>query len=240
MIFMDAQLINLQPNDSKSLHIETDYGTFARYPVHTHVITETDELPQVIDAYLPAQLRQDDYLFVSEKVVAIMQGRAFPIDEIEAGWWAHTLSKFVKKSPYGIGLGMPCTMELAIGEIGLPKVLVAAACAAVTKPLGISGVFYRVLGEQARAIDGPCDYTLPPYNRYAKLAPAAPNEVARELSEQCGVKSVVIDANDLGVDVLGKSDHAGINDDFCRQVFRDNPLGQASEQTPLCIVRRAA
>jgi len=48
---------------------------------------------------------------------------------------------------------------------------------------------------------------------------------------------VIIDANDLGVNVLGKS-NKNISDDFCQKVFKDNPLGQASEQTPLCIVRK--
>jgi len=53
------------------------------------------------------------------------------------------------------------------------------------------------------------------------------------------VKVVVIDANDLGVEVLGRSHPDKISVDFCKQVFRDNPLGQCSEQTPLCIVRKA-
>ena len=36
---------------------------------------------------------------------------------------------------------------------------------------------------KARAIDGPCDYTLPPYNHYAKMAPDHPNEAAAELAK---------------------------------------------------------
>ena len=48
---------------------------------------------------------------------------------------------------------------------------------------------------------------------------------------------VIIDANDLGVAVLGKSSK-DITDDFCKNVFKDNPLGQSAEQTPLCIVRK--
>jgi hypothetical protein len=30
-----------------------------------------------------------------------------------------------------------------------------------------------------------------------------------------------------------------ITDDFCKKVFKDNPLGQTKEQTPLCIVRKS-
>ena len=228
------------PNHTKKFRIATDYGTFSRYPVKTHVIMTSDSLEDVLEHYLKCYLQPDDYVFVSEKIVAITQGRAFPVDEIKPGWWARQLSKFVQKSPHGIGLGMPCTMELAIKEIGLPKILFAAICSAVTKLIGIHGVFYRILGEQARAIDGPCDCTISPYNHYAKLAPFQPNDVARELSNELGVKVVVIDANDLGVEILGRSHKEEIDIGFCKQVFRDNPLGQGSEQTPLCIVRKAS
>ncbi len=226
------------PNPGKSLNIMTNYGVFSRYPVKTHVIMETDSLGSVLDHYLTPYLQPDDYVFISEKIVAITQGRAFPVEEIKPGRWARLLSSFVQKSSYGIGLGMPCTMELAIREIGLLKILLAAVCAAVTKLFGIHGVFYQILGEQARAIDGPCDYTIPPYNRYAKLAPSRPNEVAKELAAHIGVKVVIIDANDLGVEVLGRSHFDEIDIDFCKEVFRDNPLAQGDEQTPLCILRR--
>ncbi len=42
----------------------------------------------------------------------------------------------------------------------------------------------------------------------------------------------------LGVAVLGRSSK-NISDAFCKEVFKDNPLGQSAEQTPLCIVRKA-
>ena len=236
----NAAALPFEPNESKNLEITTDYGTYARYPVKTHVIMYSDNMPDVLDKYLTGYLQPDDYIFISEKIVAITQGRAFPVDEIKPGWWARTLSKFVYKTPYGIGLGMPCTMELAIREIGLPKILFASFCSAVTKLFGVRGVFYRILGEKARAIDGPCDCTIPPYNHYAKLAPDRPNDVAKELSEHMGVKVVVIDANDLGVEVLGRSDMDKIEIDFCKQVFKDNPLDQSAQQTPLCIVRKVS
>ncbi len=46
--------------------------------------------------------------------------------------------------------------------------------------------------------------------------------------------TVVIDANDLGRNVLGHdtNQHAAL----LEAIFADNPLGQAGEQTPLCVV----
>ncbi|MCL2087922.1 MAG: coenzyme F420-0:L-glutamate ligase [Oscillospiraceae bacterium] len=226
-----------EPNANKELNITTDYGEFVRFPVKTHVVMKEDDLFEITGRYAGEFLQEDDMLFISEKIVAITQGRAFPISEIKPGRWARFLVKFVHKSPYGIGLGMPETMELAIREVGLLKILFAAICSAVCKLFGKRGVFYQICGDKARAIDGPCDYTIPPYNGYAKLAPDNPDKIAAELSGSLGCPIVVIDANDIGVEILGRSS-PDISVDMCRQIFADNPLGQSDQQTPMAIVRR--
>ena len=151
---------------------------------------------------------------------------------------ARYLCQFVLKSKYGIGLANPFTMELAFRQAGTLRILFASAVAAVTKPFGIRGLFYIVAGNDVNAIDGPCEFAIPPYNEYAKMAPKKSSRVADKLKKQLGVDVVVIDANDLGVNILGKSTRK-ITDAFCKGVFKDNPIGQSTEQTPLCIVRPA-
>lgn len=227
----------LQPNEGKQLMITANNETYARYPVRTHVITDKDVIIDVVLRYAKPHLAPGDFLFISERVVAIAQGRAFHIKDIKPSRLARFLVKFVHKSPYGIGLGSPWTMELAIREAGAPRILFAALLSALTKPFGFRGVFYKVAGKNINAIDGPCSYTLPPYNEYAKLGPKNPDKVARELATAIGADVAIIDANDLGVNVLGVS-HNAITQDFAQAVFKDNPLGQSHEQTPLCIVRK--
>ena len=226
------------PNHGKTRAIDTSFGRFNRFPIRTHVIMRGENLEDVMRNYAPTPLDKRDFLFISEKIVAICQGRAWDISEIRPSRLAKLLCRFVYRSPYGIGLGSPWTMQLAIEEVGVFRLLFAAACSAITKPFGIRGVFYRIAGTAARAIDGPCDCTIPPYNHYAKKAPKDPDRVARRLAGLLGCRVVIIDANDLGVEVLGKSS-SSIPTLFCKQVFRDNPLGQSRESTPLCVVRRA-
>ena len=50
------------------------------------------------------------------------------------------------------------------------------------------------------------------------------------------VAVAIVDANDIGVVVLGSSD--GVDRPLVRNLFRDNPLGQKSEQTPFALLRR--
>ena len=228
----------LVPNSGKKLEIETAYGTFCRYPVKTHVVMKGDSLEKIMDDYVRPYAKEGDMIFISEKIVAISQGRAFKIEDIHPTKLAIFLSRFVYKTPYGIGLGIPSTIQLAIDDIGKPKILFAAFCSAVTKPFGVRGVFYKIVGDKGRAIDGPCDYTLPPYNHYAKLAPKDPDQVADTLEKHTGLPVVIIDSNDLGREVLGKSRSAPAVE-VCKAVFADNPLGQAAQQTPVAIVRRA-
>ncbi len=229
----------MEPNVGKKLNIEIGGVSWQRIPVKTHIIAKGDNIADVVKKYAGPHLESGDIVFISERIVAISQGRAYPIKDIHPSWLAKLLVKFVHKSPYGIGLGSPWTMQLAIQEVGALRILIGAAAAVVTKPFGIKGVFYHVVGNNINAIDGPCDYTLPPYNEYAKLGPAKPRTVSRELSSAIGHDIVIIDANDLGANVLGKS-NSDISDDFCKAVFKDNPLGQSREQTPLCIVRKIA
>lgn len=226
-----------QPNEGKELVISTDYGNYARYPVKTHVIASGDVLENVLDKYVGDYIQKGDTVIISEKIVAISQGRAFPVDEIKVSGLARFLSKFVTRTNYGIGLAMPQTMELCVREVGVIKVLFAAAVAAVARIFGKHGVFYNICGMKARAIDGPCDYTLPPYNHYAKMAPDRPDEVSAKLSSHLGVDVVIIDANDIAATVLGKPSKS-FNEKFASQVFRDNPLAQGSQQTPIAIVRK--
>lgn len=225
------------PNPGKQLEIVVGSDRWLRLPVRTHVITSRDRLADIAERYLRPQLQPGDFVFISERIVAITEGRAYPITDITPSGWAKFLVRFVHKSPYGIGLGSAWTMELAIREVGLGRILLAAAAAALTKPFGIRGVFYRIAGPQAATIDGPCDYTLPPYNEYATLGPKNPPGAAASLADLLGAPVVIIDANDLGIAVLGASE--GVTDDFAKAVFRDNPLGQSDEQTPMAIVRKS-
>lgn len=227
------------PNNGKNLVISTEYGDYERYPVKTHVVASGDVLEEILDKYVKDYIQPGDTVIMSEKIVAISQGRAFPIEEIKVSRLARFLSKFVVRTNYGIGLAMPETMELCVREVGRVKVIFAAACAAVCKLFGKRGVFYNICGMKARAIDGPCDCTLPPYNHYAKMAPDKPNEVSERLTKHLGVDVVIIDANDIGANILGKP-RKDYDEKFAIQVFGDNPLDQGDQQTPIAIVRKAS
>jgi hypothetical protein len=225
-----------EPNPDRAFLAALDGLAYARHPVRTHLVTDADDAVEVVRRYA-APLGADTALVaVSERMVAITQGRSHPMDSIRPGRLARFLVRFVTRPGYGIGLGTAETMQLAIAEVGAPRILLAAVVSGLTKPFGVHGLFYRIAGRQAAAIDGPTSYTIPPYNHAATLGPKDPNGAARRLADAIGVPVAVIDANDAGCNVLGLSH--GLTRRWVERLFADNPLGQSTEQTPICVVRR--
>ena len=231
--------MNEAPNDGKVLSVTTDAGTFKRIPIRTRVVMPGDDLDAFVTEYAAGVVQPGDTLFVTEKIVAITQGRSYTLDEIEPRPLARLLSKYVVKTPHGIGLGMPETMEMALRECGTPRILFAAAVSAVTKLFGRRGDFYRIAGDKARAIDGPTDGTIPPYDRAVVLGPTEPDAVAERLKALLGTPGAVavVDINDIGGNILGSTlDRAG--EAQLVRILSDNPLGQGRQSTPMGIIRR--
>lgn len=229
-----------EANAGKALTVEIEGAKYSRIPIRTRVVMPGDDLDAFIREYATDVVAPGDIFFVTEKIVAITQGRSYAIDEITPRRLALFLSKYVTRTPYGIGLGMPETMEMALRECGTLRILFAAGVSAVTKAFGRKGDFYRIAGDRARAIDGPTNGTIPPYNKAVVLGPERPREVARHVKELLGgaVEVAVVDINDLGGNILGSTlDKAG--DKRLVAILKDNPLGQGHQSTPLGVVRSA-
>lgn len=227
-------------NEGKALEVEVDGERVARIPLRTRVVMPGDDLDEILSSYAAEHVRDGDLLFVTEKIVAITQGRSYQLEQIQPRRLARFLSKYVTRTAHGIGLGMPETMEMALRECGTPRILFAAAVSAVTKLFGRSGDFYRVAGDRARSIDGPTPHTIPPYNNAVVLGPDRPAEVAAHVKALLPVDAevAVVDINDIGGNILGSTlDRDG--EARLVRILSDNPLGQGHQSTPLGIIRPA-
>jgi hypothetical protein len=227
-----------EANAGKALTVQVEGSSYARIPIRTRVVMPGDDLDAFVREHAADVVREGDLLFVTEKIVAITQGRSYLVEDIKPRKLAFFLSRYVTRTPYGIGLGMPETMEMALRECGTIRILFAAAVSAVTKLFGRKGDFYRIAGDKARAIDGPTSGTIPPYNKAVVLGPERPRDVAQHLKALLGGVSevAVVDINDLGGNVLGSTlDKA--EERRLVAILKDNPLGQGHQSTPLGIVR---
>src|SRR3989339_1954291 len=233
---------DFKPNKGKKIEIKVGNEKYDRYPIKTELFKKGDDYEKKITEIVrklfdpslgqllfltQGQKEKKWFIVVSEKVIAIAQGRSYFIWDIRPSFFAKLLSKYVKKTPFGIGLGSPYTMQLAINEVGLFKISYSAILAYLGKLIVINGLFYRLTGPVVRSIDGPTEYSLYPSNVSAKLGPRNPQLVAENIKYQIinnqyqisnflGV--VVIDANDIGVNILGNS--TGLEKKLIEKVFK--------------------
>ena len=104
------------------------------------------------------------------------------------------------------------------------------------KLVGKSGLFYQWGGEQTAMIDDVTG-TMPPFDKAIVYGPADPYGVSQKIADRLGCFGAMIaDVNDLKRSrVVGLS--KGVDGEIARKLLLDNPFGNASQKTPICIIK---
>lgn len=229
--------MELSPNSGKKLVIEVQRKKFARYPIKTHFIETSDNLIELVSKYVLPFAEKNDIIILCQKIVSIIQGRVVYKSDVRVGFWAEFLSKFAKKTPYGFSVGNPLKMQVAINLAGLPRILFACFCSGISKLFGISGTFYRIAGHQISQIDGFYGEAFSQYAKIGILGPKDCDKICQELRNKFGFSFVVADVNDLGGNLLGRSEDLKGQEKLIAEMLKDNPAGQSNQQTPIIIIR---
>ncbi len=212
---------------------------YERYAIQTHFIEVGEDQAEVVRRYVLPLYREGDVLAFGAKVMAMCTGNVRTKEQIKPGFWAKLLSPHASETTAGIGMHDPYKLQLAIEMVGAPRVVFASVASAVTKLFGVKGVFYRIVGKGVAGIDG--FYYRSSFDRYKDLA-LINNENAEELCDalrkDTGVPVVLMDANDIDRNQLGKSADFPLTDDQIQDALKDNPSGQGGELTPLILIRR--
>ncbi len=220
--------------------IEYDGKTYERLAVQTHFVQRGEDYIELINKYVVPLYKEGDILSIGEKIMSMCQDNTVEKKDIKVGFWAKFLSKFAMSTSAGIAMDEPYKLQLAINIAGLPRILLASFCSAVTKLFGKRGVFYKVAGHGIDGIDG--FYMRSAFEIYHDLAilnPKHPELLVKEIYEKCGVKSMIVDANDLSIEIFAKCEQLNdIPDKQLIGMIADNPAGQSDELTPFIICRQ--
>lgn len=202
-------------------------------PLKTELLRPGDDLADVIKRHTAGVAKPGDLIAIAETVVAIVQNRMVYCEDITPGYFATRLNKLFEMNS---SLSSPYAMEMAIREVGLPKILYAISAGAIGKARGKAGEFYRVAGRAVAVIDD-CTGTLPPFDKHVVMGPARGDALCASLKAATGFEIAIVDANDLGkVDVLHLSDPARFN--AVVEALKPNPQGNAGEMTPIVLIRQ--
>lgn len=215
-----------------------DGRKYDRYAIQTHFVQVGESQTELVEKYVRPLYRDGDMLSFGAKVMCMCVKSVKTRDEVKPGWWANHLWRFAGINHTGVGMHEPYKLQLVIDMCGLPRVLLAAGLSAITKLFGVHGVFYRVCGKGVGGIDG--FYTRSSFDLYHEMAlinPDNPVELCNRLTMETGIPVVLMDANDLQRDQLGKSDGFPLTDEQIQDAMADNPSGQGDELTPLILIR---
>lgn len=211
---------------------------YDRFAIQTHFVEVGESQTELIEKYVRPLYQEGDMVSFGAKVMAMCTNNVKSREQVKPGFWANFLWRFAAINHTGVGMHEPYKLQLVIDMCGLPRVLLAVFCSAVTKPFGIKGVFYKVCGKGVGGIDG--FYFRSSFDRYKELAlinPPNPVELCNELEKETGIPVVLMDANDIEQNQLGKCDNFPLTDDEIQDAMQDNPSGQGDELTPLILIR---
>ncbi len=215
-----------------------DGRRYARFAIQTHFVEVGEDQAALVERYVLPLFQPGDVLAFGAKVMAMCTRNVRTKDQEKPGFWARLLSPHASETAAGIGMHDPYKLQLAIDMVGAPRVIFASIASALTKPFGKKGVFYRIVGPGVAGIDG--FYYRSSFKRYHDLA-LINNTNARELCDdlerKTGVPVVLMDANDIDQNQLGKGSSFPLTDDQIQDALADNPSGQGDELTPLILIR---
>lgn len=228
-------MIEYKMNDDKKVEITVNDKKYLRKAIKTHFITQGESYIDVISKYVLPNYKEGDFISISEKIIALCQNRIVKREDIKIGFWAKFLSKFASHPDTGVGVGETIKMQYAINKVGLLKVLWAAFASAITKLFGKKGVFYKIVGQEVSGLDGFYDHVWAEYRDIGIEMPENPSGVCNELKEKLGISAMIVDANDLGQEILGYSSDLEDKKKYLKEFIKDNPAGQGNECTPIIL-----
>jgi len=166
-------------------------------------------------------------------VVAITQGRYVRPEDLEISCLARLCCRFIPD--YG-SLASPHGMQSLMNVEGQWRVAFALFAGFLGKIVGQSGLFYKWGGEQTAMIDDVTG-TMPPFDKCIVYGPGDPYGMAQKMKDRLGCFGAMIaDVNDLKRSrVVGVS--SGVKGELAAQLLIDNPFGNASQKTPICIIK---
>lgn len=232
--------MEFKANEGKSVNITALGGTWARHAIETHFVQVGESYIELMERYVKPLYQPGDILSMSEKVIALCQGRVVTEEEVKPGFWAKVLSKCVHQTSAGPGMGLPTKMQFAINHCGLGRVLWAAVRAAFDKVRGVHGTFYNILGQEVAGLDGFYGNDIPEYAHMGVRIPEDPAGVCDEIYEKTGILGMIVDANDLSVEMLGHCSALKQSDEELLGLIADNPAGQDRQLTPFILCRPVA
>lgn len=230
--------MEFKANENKNIEIKVGDETYSRHAIKTHYVQIGEDYNKIIEQYVKDIYQEGDIVSISEKIISLCQKRIVYKKDVKVGPLAKFLSRFAMRSDAGVGVDNPYKMQFAIMICGRLKVIYAAIMGGIGKLFGKRGIFYKIVGQEISGLDGFYGKVFEDYAEFGIRIPENPTGVCNEIYEKTGVKCMIVDANDINVEILGKADVIDKSEEELKALIKDNPAGQSKELTPLILIRK--
>lgn len=204
-------------------------------PLRTHLITEKEHVASLVRKYTEDIVEHGDIIALAETMVAIAQGRAILAKTVKPGCLARFISRFPGKDG---SLATPQAMQLAIQEVGVFRILLGCAAAALGRLVGRKGDFFRVAGQELALFDDVAG-TVWPFDKHIVMGPKNTRQVVNEIRAATGAEVAIVDVNDIKcVDIIGST--SGADQNLIINSLIDNPFGNDDQMTPIVVIKSSS
>ncbi len=231
--------IQTKANRGRDFSVDADGKEYYRYPVKTPLIVIDDDLDAIVEEFGKPYCDKDDVFCITSKVISICEGFYVKEEDLKVTWLAKFLVRFITKHPDDPGFAIPQKIQVAMNEVGMVRFLFAVFVGGALKYLGKPGYFYRIAGSSINAIDGFAPEFYPPeLQGYGFLAPKDPDGICDKIEQKHGVKTAMLDGNNVESIILGMSKGAKnlYTKEKLLEIIFGNPQGQ-DDGTPILIVK---
>ena len=204
-------------------------------PVKTRILTDKDDIVDVIEEYAKDIVGPDDIVCSAESVVAITQHRYTRPEELTPTWQCRLMRRFVPGEGSMASLyGMQAAMNLE----GEWKMLFWFIIGFLAKLVGKNGVWYAKCRQASLTDD--VTGTMPPFDKCIVYGPDKPDEVAEAIKKRMGCYGAcVADVNDLKRSAVTPGHSVALIRRNCphRSI---TPLATHRRETPIVVIKNYA
>ena len=94
-----------------------------------------------------------------------------------------------------------------------------------------------MVGQEVAGLDGFYDHCFDVYGDFGIRIPENSDGVCEEVYRETGIRMMIVDANDLAQELLGKCSAIQESEADLMAMIADNPCGNGTQLTPMVLIR---
>jgi asparagine synthase (glutamine-hydrolysing) len=227
-------------NAGKKVEIEANGKTYKRHVVKIDYVPVNTSINGLVENYIIPIYKKGDILYISKTLVSICTSQVLYRFDIHVSNLAKNITKNISLIRNANNIVNTYAMQVAIYLIGIIKAMYASLLASFSSnSIEAREKFIKYAGQPVTLIGGLISDSFPEYENFAILPPVGATEICAEIRKKYGITCFIGAMDDSTFNLIACSRDMKISAEELKNIIKDNPLGEKTTSTPLCIIRNA-